>query len=91
VVSFSRLLRRKNEAPWGLRASAYFLTMAMTWAALGVAGVRFTLTVVCGALAGLVAELIVEGWWLRRERRPDLANGYARVTTASRNEVRRTS
>jgi hypothetical protein len=78
VASFLRLLRRKNEAPWGLRASAYFLTMATTWAALGVAGVRFTLTLVCGALAGLVAELIVEAWWLRRERRRDLANGYAR-------------
>jgi hypothetical protein len=34
--------------------------MAATWAALGVGGVRFTLTLVCGALAGVVAELIVE-------------------------------
>jgi hypothetical protein len=77
VAGLSRLLGRKNEAPWGLRASAYFLTMATTWAALGVAGVRFTLTLVCGAAAGLVAELIVEAWWLRRERRRDLASGYA--------------
>ena len=72
------MLRHKNEAPWGLRASAYLLTMATTWAALGVAGVRFTLTLVCGALAGFAAELIVEAWWLRRERRRDLANGYTR-------------
>jgi hypothetical protein len=62
----------------GLRASAYLLTMVTTWAALGFAGVRFTLTLVCGAFAGLVAELIVEAWWLRRERRRDLANSYAR-------------
>jgi hypothetical protein len=36
------------------------------------------LTLVCGAAAGLVAELMVEAWWLRRERWRDLANGYAR-------------
>jgi hypothetical protein len=39
---------------------AYLLTMVTTWAAFGVAGDRFTVTLVCGAAAGLGVELIVE-------------------------------
>jgi hypothetical protein len=50
--------------------------MAATWVMLGVAGLSFGVTLVGGAWAGFVAQQIVEAWWLRREHRRDLANGY---------------
>jgi hypothetical protein len=50
--------------------------MAVTWATLGVAGLSLSVTLVCGALAGFIAQQIAEAWWLRREHRRDVANGY---------------
>jgi hypothetical protein len=39
-------------------------------------GAGFAATLGGGALAGLIADQIVEAWWLRRERQRDVANGY---------------
>jgi hypothetical protein len=72
----SRFLLRKPNAPWLWRASAFWLAVVASWAVLGVAGVGFAVTLSCGAGIGLVAQEIAEWWWLHREHRRDLANGY---------------
>ena len=59
-----------------MRTSAYLLTMGMVWVVLGILGAGFAATLGGGALAGLIADQIVEAWWLRRERQRDVANGY---------------
>ena len=56
--------------------SAYLLTMGTVWVVLGILGAGFAATLGGGALAGLIADQIVEAWWLRRERQRDVANGY---------------
>jgi hypothetical protein len=61
-----------------MRTSAYLVTMALVWVALGIGGAGFAATLACGALAGIIAEQVVEAWWLRRERQRDVANGYVR-------------
>ena len=71
-----RFLLRKSEAPWWMRTSAYLLTMGTVWVVLGILGAGFAATLGGGALAGLIADQIVEAWWLRRERQRDVANGY---------------
>ena len=59
-----------------MRTSAYLLTMGTVWVVLGILGAGFAATLGGGALAGLIADQIVEAWWLRRERQRDVANGY---------------
>ncbi len=61
-----------------MRTSAYLLTAATVWVALGVVGAGFAATLGGGAVAGLLADQVVEVWWLRRERQRDVANGYVR-------------
>jgi hypothetical protein len=50
--------------------------MGTVWVVLGILGAGFAATLGGGALAGLIADQIVEAWWLRRERQRDVANGY---------------
>jgi hypothetical protein len=61
-----------------MRSTGFFLTLAAMCAALGFAGVTYSVTLSCAAAAALIAEHVVEAWWLRRERRRDLASGYIR-------------
>jgi hypothetical protein len=78
VSSVWRFLRRGFEAPWWMRTSGFLLTLATVCAALGIAGASYSVTLLGGALGALVAEHVIEAWWLRRERQRDLANGYIR-------------
>jgi hypothetical protein len=50
--------------------------MGTVWVVLGILGAGFAATLGGGVLAGLIADQIVEAWWLRRERQRDVANGY---------------
>jgi hypothetical protein len=78
VSSVWRFLRRRFEAPWWMRSTGFFLTLAAVCAMLGIAGASYAVTLICGAVAALIAEHVVEAWWLRRERQRDVANGYIR-------------
>jgi hypothetical protein len=78
VSSVWRFLRRRFEAPWWLRITGFLPTLATVCAALGIAGASYPVTLICGAVAALIAEHVVEAWWLRRERQRDVANGYIR-------------
>jgi len=75
-----RLLGRRFEAPTALRYPVYLLTAIVAWSVVGLAGAGFVATLCSGAVAGLVAELGVEAWWVRRERRRDRASGYVPTT-----------
>ena len=59
-----------------MRTSAYLLTMVTVWVVLASLGAGFAATLGGGALAGLIADQIVEAGWLRRERQRNVANGY---------------
>jgi hypothetical protein len=75
-------VRYRSKSPIELRYPVYLLTILAACLVLGLAGFRFSVTVACGAAAGLIAELAVEVWWVRRERRRDRANHYVATPPA---------